>query len=99
LRHEKASFDDIEPPVVVTTPIDGMTDEQWAWRNERDGRRVALVFGLLAWITTIALEWLWWSGVIRFPGVHVFNMWALTALSFVAFVVAFMLAVVLLRWR
>jgi len=47
VRHEKASFDDIEAPEVETTPIDGMTDEQWAARNERHARIFRLVGGVL----------------------------------------------------
>jgi hypothetical protein len=47
----------------------------------------------------MAVEWLWWSGVIRFPGVHVFNMWAMAALSVACFIVAFALGLIFIRWR
>ena len=32
---DRPAFHEVEPPPVVTGPIDGMTDEQWAARNER----------------------------------------------------------------
>ena len=44
---DKPSFDDLEPPVVITTPIDGMTDEEWAARRERNERRWRIAFGVL----------------------------------------------------
>jgi hypothetical protein len=43
---DKPSFDDLEPPVIVTTPIDGMSDEEWAERNLRGERRVRVAFGI-----------------------------------------------------
>ena len=44
---DKPSFDDVEMPELTTTPIDGMTDEQWAARNERQGRIIRRVCGVL----------------------------------------------------
>ena len=45
---DKSSFDDMEMPEVSTTPIDGMTDEQWAARNERQGRIIRRVCAVAA---------------------------------------------------
>ena len=42
--NDKPLFDDIEAPEVVTTPIDGMTDGEWAARNERQGKIIRRVF-------------------------------------------------------
>jgi hypothetical protein len=40
---DKRSFDDVEMPEAATTPIDGMSDEQWAARNERQGKIIRRV--------------------------------------------------------
>ena len=60
---DKPSFDDLEPPPIVTTPIDGLTDEQWAARLERRERRWRMAFGAVfgAVIGTAALfpAWPW----------------------------------------
>jgi hypothetical protein len=54
---DKSSFDDLEMPEVSTTPIDGMTDEQWAARNERQGRIIrrvcAVAVGLASWFVIV----------------------------------------------
>lgn len=44
---DRPAFHDVEPPPVVTSPIDGMTDEQWAARNERRGERYRRVLGTI----------------------------------------------------
>ena len=50
MRHERPSFDDLEPPEILTSPIDGLTDAQWSRRHERRERLVraacGIVFGL-----------------------------------------------------
>ncbi len=99
MRQDNPSFDDVEVPEVVVTRIDGMSDEQWAARNDRQGRRLALAFGVLGWIASLAVEWLWWSGVFRAPWAMNLNLWAMLALSAVAFIVAFVLGLALIRWR
>jgi hypothetical protein len=43
---DKPSFDDLEPPVIVTTPIDGLSDEEWAERRIRRERRARMAWGL-----------------------------------------------------
>jgi hypothetical protein len=57
---DKPSFDDVEPAVIVTTPIDGLTDAQWAERRIRGERRVrfalGLAFGLFIGLVSI---WHW----------------------------------------
>ncbi|HEY2630423.1 MAG TPA: hypothetical protein VGI57_14930 [Usitatibacter sp.] len=56
---DKASFDDVEAREVVTTPIDGLTDEAWAARNERQGRvirrTVSILVGLAVGVAAAAL--------------------------------------------
>ena len=44
---DKPGFDELEPPEIVPTPIDGMSDEQWAERNERHARIIRIVGGVL----------------------------------------------------
>lgn len=60
---DKPSFDDVEPPSIVTTPIDGLSDAQWAARLERRERRWRMAFGALfgAGVGTFAVfpSWPW----------------------------------------
>lgn len=44
---DRPAFHEVEPPPVVTSPIDGMTDEQWAARNERRGTMYRRVLGTI----------------------------------------------------
>jgi len=43
---DRPAFHEVERPAVVTTPIDGLTDGEWAARNERRGRRIRRALGL-----------------------------------------------------
>jgi hypothetical protein len=43
---DKPSFDDLEPPAVTPTPIDGLSDEQWAERRLRKERVVRIACGI-----------------------------------------------------
>ena len=44
---DKPAFHELEPPAVVTTPIDGLTDEEWVERNERRGRVIRRISGIV----------------------------------------------------
>ena len=46
MRRYRPTFDEVEPPRVETTPIDGLTDEQWAERNERRGEVIRRISGV-----------------------------------------------------
>jgi hypothetical protein len=58
---DKPSFDDIEPPVIVTSPIDGLTDEQWAERSRRRAQVVRIVFGSVAGLIVGSIAVLHWG--------------------------------------
>jgi hypothetical protein len=45
VRQERPTFAEVEPPRVEVTPLDGLTDEEWAQRNERRGRVIRRVLG------------------------------------------------------
>jgi hypothetical protein len=101
VRRENPSFDDVEPPEVATTPIDGMTDEQWAARNERHGRRVGLAFGAICWAGWIAIECMQLGGIVDVPGVSagLLSIWGVLGFSLVVFLMAFIVGVVAARWK
>jgi hypothetical protein len=84
---EKPSFDDIELPPVVTTPIDGMTDEQWAARLDRRERRWRMAFGAVfgTVVGTLALfpVWPWTLWRVR-PGLSFLFVVAGCAILFAA---------------
>jgi hypothetical protein len=63
VRHDRPSFDDFEAPPVVTTPIDGLTDEQWAARRQRGERIVRVVCGFPEWKIVESLP-LWAIGLV-----------------------------------
>ena len=71
MRHDKPSFDDVEPPPIVTTLIDGMSDEQWAARLARRERRWRMAFGAVfgAAVGTAALFTAWPRTPWMQPGV------------------------------
>ena len=45
---DRPAFHEVEPPMVVTSVIDGMTDKQWAAGNERRGARYSRVMATIA---------------------------------------------------
>jgi hypothetical protein len=44
---DKPTFDELEPPVVVTSLIDGLTDEQWADQRLRAERNLRIACGVV----------------------------------------------------
>ncbi|HSS28204.1 MAG TPA: hypothetical protein VLL50_09630 [Usitatibacter sp.] len=44
---DRPAFHEMEPPAVETSAIDGMTDEEWASRNERRAALYRRVFGTI----------------------------------------------------